>query len=116
MGCGIGGDLCGVSRKEREADAEAKVNNRIFFMGITKYGYQKPIREGVNPSCRDEYEGRPKLEQFLPNPNATDIDYGQLAENFRNIDVYSGLVDGRSYGRVNRLVRQKQRHARNPNG
>jgi len=110
------GGSCGIGPNDREEDALAKVNNRIFFMGITKYGYQKPIRESVNPAYRDKFTGRPQLEQFLPDPNATDVDYGRLAENFRNIDVYSGLVDGKNYGRFNRLYHQKHRHARNPNG
>lgn len=108
-------NCCGVTQRQREEDAIQKVNNRIFFMGITKYGYQKPIREAINPKFRDKYEGRPSLEQFLPKPNATDIDE-RLAENFHNIDIYSGLVDGRNYGRFSRLSRQKLRHARNPKG
>jgi hypothetical protein len=107
---------CAVTRQEREADALARVDNRVFFMGITKYGYQKPIREAVNPAFRDKYEGRPELEQFLPDPKAKDVDYGRLAEKFRSIDVYSGLVDGRNYGRVNRLYHQKIRHTRHPHG
>jgi hypothetical protein len=105
-----------VTQGEREADAMQKVNNRIFFMGITKLGYQKPIREAINPGLRDKYEGRPSLEQFLPNPNAKDVDYARLAEKFHNIDVYTGLVDGKNYGRVSRLLRQKIKHARNPHG
>jgi len=116
------GNYCGVTKQEIAKEADGHLNNRLFFMGHTLHGYQQPIREYVNPSCRDANFGRPKLEQFLPptkNPNADDeeqIDYGRLAENFRNIDVYSGLVDGTHYGRFNRLYYQKKRHMRNPFG
>ncbi len=92
------------------------MDNRIFFMGITAHGYQQPIREAINPRYCDKFNGRPQIEQFLPKAGDDDVDYGRLAEDFRNIDIYSGLVDGRNYGRYDRLHHQKIRHTRNPLG
>jgi len=111
---------CKVYYEDRLADAMSRVDNRQFFFGLTSLGYQKHFREAVNPACRDHYSGSPELTEFLPTAMKVsangDIDYGQLAEKFHPIDLYSGLVDGRNYGRVNRLRQQKMRHARNPNG
>jgi len=113
------GNYCGRTNAERVEDARARLDNRVYFLGITAHGYQKPIREAMNPSrCyRDKYEGGPVLEDFIPNTTDTsEVDYAHMAENFRSIDVYSGLVDGKNYGRFNRLYRHKLRHTRNPHG
>jgi len=110
---------CGYGKDEMVKDAEDHLNTRLYFLGHTLHGYQKPIKEAINPSFRDANFGRPELKQFLPpaNPGEDEnIDYGKLAENFRNIDVYSGLVDGLNYGRYNRLCYQKLRNTRNPAG
>jgi len=107
---------CGVTEEVLEKAAQDKVNNRIFFMGLTDLGYQKPIRESVNPRFIDKYQGRPQMDQFVPKKGDTNIDYRKLAEDFRNIDIYTGLVDGKHYGRFERLYYQKRRHTRSPYG
>ena len=125
-GCGEGrkescklmafGNYCNRTQKERVDEARARMDNRLFFMGLTAHGYQQPIREAINPRYRDKYIGKPELENFLPKKGDENVDYAQLAEDFRSIDVYSGLVDGRNYGRWNRLHHHKLRHTRNPLG
>jgi len=103
---------CNVSEKALEEFTDRRVNTRLYFNGITKHGYQWPVMEAINPGCRDPIVGKPQLKDFLPKPD--DLDYGKLAERFRFLDVYSGLVDGINYGKVHRLVTHKRRHARSP--
>jgi hypothetical protein len=109
-------NICSRTQKQRDDEANARLNNRIYFNGITLHGYQQPIREAINPRYRDENVGKPKLTDFQPPKGAENVNHEKLAENFRSIDVYSGLVDGRHYGRFNRLKYQKRRHTRNTYG
>jgi len=113
------GNYCGRTEEKRLEEAHRRMSNRVFNLGITAHGYQEPILEAINPNpkYRDPNIGKPQISSYLPSPveNVT-IDYEKVAENFRSIDVYSGLVDGKHYGRFNRLRQHKIRHTRNPNG
>lgn len=112
------GNYCGRTEEEKIDEARRRMENRLYFMGITAHGYQEPILEGINPDpkYRDANTGKPVISTFLPDPNEENVDFDRVAETYRTIDVYSGLVDGRNYGKFNRLRQHKIRHTRNPNG
>ncbi|ODM93949.1 hypothetical protein Ocin01_12732 [Orchesella cincta] len=108
--CDLFKNPCQISELQLEADADIRANSSVYFMGTTKHGYQRPIMEAINPSCKDPVVGKPALKEFLPKPG--DLDYARQAERFHFIDIYSGLVNGVNYGKFQRLYGHKRRHAR----
>ncbi len=105
---------CNITEQQLQEDTRVRVENRTYFNGITRHGYQYPVREATNPGCRDPIVGKPALKDFLPKPDETD--YAKNSERFHFLDIYSGLVNGINYGKVHRLVAHKKRHARSPYG
>lgn len=96
---------CNITEQQLQDDTNVRVENRTYFNGITRHGYQYPVREATNPGCRDPIVGKPALKDFLPKPDETD--HGKNAERFHFLDIYSGLVNGINYGKVHRLGTQK---------
>lgn len=111
--CDLFKNPCKISALDLEEDAERRVNCPAYFNGFTKLGYQTPIREAVNPGCRDPISGKPQVGDFLPKP---DIDSTKASERYHPIDVYAGVVNGINYGRFHRLIGHKLKHARSPYG